>query len=820
MPSKAARWQYYLSNSVDDKNLGWKSYDAAGTKELEEQWQQQQSDPSTRVPWQLKSGYFAYEINLDTMTQKNLESGTVRHVRRVGPGETASKVAPVGNPVHKTAADYAEDDGPDPKKALTNSKAAAAAKDVDVTAVEFTLSDDVLAQVFLWLDTYTLLTVIPAVSRTWRKVRSLMTGVTLTLNPTTAGLFSQTRPPPFHPDGRQILANFASQFAQVSVLDLSGTSGYLGTEVNPPKTRLDFVPRLFPSIAIIRLRGCEWISDEEVRFLAEIPSILGVDAFGTFVTDGALLELAEKKPHLKVFGGKIRSNATFMAIAEKCKGLTSASFEFCLRRVAVDLLALGKHGATLKALTLIGIPSEIDMALFEVIPNLRFLTLHSFSNTMPLVQAAVAACPRLQSCTVVCQPVQSLRLLDEAEAIADIRLRQFELTQITFATHVVGDTEAVEMVEKWPRHVLEDIIQGNESDPAHDAFDAPGQTFEGLIHAGYAVAVKAFIAVGVAPTPHCMMLATINGHPEIVEIIVKAGRNVDEPWETDGSSPLAVATFFGHLDVMRVLLALGADVNYASAKNDGETPLSVAKKSSDNEAKKLLGLKTKASGSNWKFPTEAEMSLETFAHLGTQRSALQLSEHSGQWFSFQRDEGWDGVEEEENGHPDCEELEEDLQLTRTDLIHRLFSELPESVRDIASQLELAVTNLRVGAGDADSTVESIVFSGNTSDVRSSCLRGLGIKRTAWRWSTLNDADYASMTKFCDDPDYPEDEDDDDESDHSKNCKIATQILAGLTDQFVFTFSDPPVYICPKLYGGRHEESGCLVALLVTREHGD
>lgn len=48
MPSKAARWQYYLSNSVDDKNLGWKSYDAAGTKELEGQWQQQQSDPSTR----------------------------------------------------------------------------------------------------------------------------------------------------------------------------------------------------------------------------------------------------------------------------------------------------------------------------------------------------------------------------------------------------------------------------------------------------------------------------------------------------------------------------------------------------------------------------------------------------------------------------------------------------------------------------------------------------------------------------------------------------------------------------------------------------
>lgn len=50
MPSKTHRWQYYLSNSVDGKNLGWKSYDAAATGELEAQWQQQQSDPSKRCP--------------------------------------------------------------------------------------------------------------------------------------------------------------------------------------------------------------------------------------------------------------------------------------------------------------------------------------------------------------------------------------------------------------------------------------------------------------------------------------------------------------------------------------------------------------------------------------------------------------------------------------------------------------------------------------------------------------------------------------------------------------------------------------------------
>jgi hypothetical protein len=52
-------------------------------------------------------------------------------------------------------------------------------------------------------------------------------------------------------------------------------------------------------------------------------------------------------------------------------------------------------------------------------------------------------------------------------------------------------------------------------------------------------------------------------------------------------------------------------------------------------------------------------------------------------------------------------------------------------------------------------------------------------------------------------------------------KVTTKILAeSLVDHFVFTFDDPPCYIVPKLYGGRHEESGYLVVLLVTREHGD
>lgn len=72
---------------------------------------------------------------------------------------------------------------------------------------------------------------------------------------------------------------------------------------------------------------------------------------------------------------------------------------------------------------------------------------------------------------------------------------------------------------------------------------------------------------------------------------------MDEPWEEGGASALAVATYYGHLDVMRLLIAHGADVNRPSAKNDGDTPLTIVKRSDDNEAKKILGIKTQAGGS-------------------------------------------------------------------------------------------------------------------------------------------------------------------------------------------------------------------------------
>ena len=95
------------------------------------------------------------------------------------------------------------------------------------------------------------------------------------------------------------------------------------------------------------------------------------------------------------------------------------------------------------------------------------------------------------------------------------------------------------------------------------------------------------------------------------------------------------------------------------------------------------------------------MSRPAFTHLRTPRSAVVLSEFDGcgsEWFTFQR---YDGQ------HPDFRN--ESMPLVKTDLMHRSFSELPNDVQEIASQLELATEGMSVGASDGDSSGTLLVL---------------------------------------------------------------------------------------------------------------
>eukprot|EP00040_Diaphanoeca_grandis_P019254 m.101597 g.101597 ORF g.101597 m.101597 type:complete len:185 (-) comp27336_c0_seq1:1553-2107(-) len=105
MATQVIRWQYYMTNVVDGKKIGWHNYDAGAASQLEPKWQEQANlGVMLRTTWHLKSGWFTYEVNLGTMTQKNMESGTVRHIRRLGVGERATNTKPgVASTKHKAA---------------------------------------------------------------------------------------------------------------------------------------------------------------------------------------------------------------------------------------------------------------------------------------------------------------------------------------------------------------------------------------------------------------------------------------------------------------------------------------------------------------------------------------------------------------------------------------------------------------------------------------------------------------------------------------------------------------------------------------------
>lgn len=77
---------------------------------------------------------------------------------------------------------------------------------------------------------------------------------------------------------------------------------------------------------------------------------------------------------------------------------------------------------------------------------------------------------------------------------------------------------------------------------------------------------------------------------------------MDKPAFKGGGSPLAIATWMGHTDIMRQLLAAGADPHAVSAANDGDTPILIAERSGDAEVMKVLGLEVADQGVNVHFP--------------------------------------------------------------------------------------------------------------------------------------------------------------------------------------------------------------------------
>jgi len=67
-------------------------------------------------------------------------------------------------------------------------------------------------------------------------------------------------------------------------------------------------------------------------------------------------------------------------------------------------------------------------------------------------------------------------------------------------------------------------------------------------------------------------IACFNGHADVVGMLIEVGADIKQASTDDGTTPLYMACFKGHIDVVRLLIEAGADINQARTDN-GTTPL-------------------------------------------------------------------------------------------------------------------------------------------------------------------------------------------------------------------------------------------------------
>eukprot|EP00439_Symbiodinium_sp_Y106_P072713 s3589_g13.t1 len=91
------RWQFYMHNAIDGKEVGWYDYDVTAAERLEKYWRQCCDHPDLKLGVRvIHSDYFAYEINFNELWQTNIKTGTRRAIRRFTDGEV-----PLDTPPHR-----------------------------------------------------------------------------------------------------------------------------------------------------------------------------------------------------------------------------------------------------------------------------------------------------------------------------------------------------------------------------------------------------------------------------------------------------------------------------------------------------------------------------------------------------------------------------------------------------------------------------------------------------------------------------------------------------------------------------------------------
>ena len=135
-----------------------------------------------------------------------------------------------------------------------------------------------------------------------------------------------------------------------------------------------------------------------------------------------------------------------------------------------------------------------------------------------------------------------------------------------------GQAEVVEMLLRAGADV--DKATGDDGDTPLDIASGPEGGSEGHFEV-----VKILLAAGADPNPgnggSPLYSASIGGHDEMVEVLLRAGANVNYAGVAGwiGATPLWAASWEGSLESVEMLLKAGADVNIARTDADGGSSL-------------------------------------------------------------------------------------------------------------------------------------------------------------------------------------------------------------------------------------------------------